>query len=280
MRRSALLFAALVVLGGACSSEPGALPPPPSIPAPQTTTTELDYANVGLRGVPPGRTRAPAIPIGPGGATLTGSVIGPDGPVPDADIFVERIVNDGIGSMMIKAGPDGVWTLANVLGGRYRIRAWRGPDLALVKPTIMFIGAADTSTIDLRLTRYGGVGVKASIAPSPPPVGQPATLVVLVTTRTVDDRGVVRSTPMPGVEVELVGSGTWRVESPNPGFTDSRGEATWTMRCRSEGRQTLAATVGDGTFPLELPACAFAPTTTTFEEAPPQETTTTGGSGT
>lgn len=280
MRRTLTLVLLIAVLGAACAKDPGALPPPPSIPAPATTTPDVDFSEVGLRGVPPGRGGPAAVPIGPGRATLTGSILGPDGPVPDADILVERIVNDGIGSATIKAGPDGVWTLPNVLGGRYRIRAWRAPDLALVKPTITFVNATEKRTIDVKVAAYGGTAVKPAIAPNPPPVDEPSTLVVLVTTRTVDDRGIVRATPVPGVRVELVGSGSWRVESSNPTFSDSRGEAEWNVRCRADGRQPLAVTVGEtDTYPLNLPDCVIPTTTTTEDQLPeptaPSSTTTT-----
>lgn len=281
MRRTLALALLIAVFGAACAKDPGPLPPPPSIPAPATTTTEADFSDVGLRAVPAGRRAAAAVPIGPGRATLTGSIIGPDGPVPDADVLVERIVNDGVGSMAIKAGPDGIWKLPNVLGGRYRIRAWRAPDLAMVKPTITFITASETRPIDLKLALYGGTAVKPAIAPNPPPVAEASTLVVLVTTRTVDQQGIVRATPVPGARVELVGTGAWRVESSNPTFSDSRGEAEWSLRCRQEGRQPLAVTVGEAeteTFPLNLPDCVV-PTTTTTEEfaepTTPQTTTTT-----
>jgi len=251
----------------ACAKDPGALPPPPSIPAPATPTTEFDFSEVGLREVPGGRRAPTAVPIGPGGATLTGSIIGPAGLVPDANILVERIVNDGVGSVMVKAGPDGRWALPNVLGGRYRVRAWRAPDLALVKSAITFVNATEKRTLDLKLTAYGGTAVKPAIAPNPPRVAEPATLVVLVTTRTVDELGIVRATPVPGASVELVGTGEWRVESPNPTTSDSRGEAEWALECRQDGRQPLAITVGDAdTFPLNLPDCVVPTTTTTPDE--------------
>lgn len=269
MRRSWAVALLVAILAAACAKDPGALPPPPSIPAPATTTTDFDYSGIGLRGVTGGRRTPPAIPIGPGGATLSGSIVGPDGLVPDADILVERIVDDGIGSVTIKAGPDGLWTLPNVLGGRYRIRAWRAPDLALVKPTITFVNATEKRTIDIKVTVYGGTAVKPAIAPNPPPVGQPSTLVVLVTTRTVDERGIVRATPVPGAQVELVGTGSWRVESSNPVFSDSRGEAEWALQCRQDGRQPLAVTVGGTeTYPLNLPECVIPTTTTTGDELP------------
>src|SRR5207248_2824996 len=103
----------------------------------------------------------------------------------------ERLVGDGVGSADIISQADGTWAAPNVLGGRYRVRAWRAPDLALTTPQLLFVGSTETKALSLRVDRYTGTGVQAAIAPSPPVVGEPANLVVSVTTRSVDDKGVV-----------------------------------------------------------------------------------------
>jgi hypothetical protein len=72
--------------------------------------------------------------------------------------------------------------------------------------------------------------------------------------------------------VQLVGTGQWRVESPNPAITDAAGNAQWQVRCRAGGEQPLAVLVNDlETLSLSLPRCeelaVVAP--------PPDESTTT-----
>jgi hypothetical protein len=270
--RTLLLHALAVVLlvAGACTSHHGLVPPVPPTVVLETSTTQPDLTGVGLAAIT-GRTTTTSIPIGPGGATLNGTVVGPDGPVPDAIVHIERLVGDGFGAVDIPTQPDGTWSAPSVLGGRYRVRGWRAPDLALTTPQLLFVGATETKSLSLKLDRYTGIGVQSAIAPSPPIVGDPSNIVVTVTTRSVDDKGVVRGVPVPGAVVELTGSGDWRTTTANPDTTDSAGEASWQVSCRSAGQQPLSAVVNNAqSFPLSLPDCSLPPPTTT---APPPSTT-------
>jgi hypothetical protein len=233
-----------------------------------TTTTGIDYSAIGLKGVP-GRA-ATTVVLGPGRATVSGVVLAPDGVVAGAAVNVERIVDGVAASAIVTTAEDGTWSLPAVLGGRYRIRAWRAPDLAQTAATGLFLAAAETKSVELRVRNVSGVDVKTSIAPDPPRLDRPSNLVLLVTHKTVGDDGVVRATPVEGVRVDLIGSSGWRVNSPNPAFTDSDGKAVWTMQCREAGRQPLAATIaGEQTVPLSINDCVdptVEETTTTLDE--------------
>ncbi|MGH9165928.1 MAG: hypothetical protein ACRDZW_10510, partial [Acidimicrobiales bacterium] len=182
---------------------------------------------------------------------------------------------------------DGTWSLAGVTGGRYRVRAWRAPDLAQVEPTLVFVGAQDKAPVVSKLERFAGPFPAPSVAPNPPVVGESAGLVVQVTQRSVDEGGVVRAIPIPGARVELTGAIFWQVRSANPTVTDASGRARWELACRSPGAQPLSAVVNGGeSFPLALPACADPtpvvpvplpgqPATTTVTTRPKEATATT-----
>lgn len=290
-----VVLGATALLAASCTpSRVAPLPPAPSIPE-TTTTAVADFRGVGLPGVP-GRTTT-TIGLGPGKATLTGKVLGPDGPVPGAVVRAERLVGDAAATVDLLAQPDGTYSLAAVLGGRYRVRAWKpAPDnLALVEPEVFFLEGSEKKALDLRVQRYQGVSVTAAIAPDPPPVGGPANLLVQVVNREVDGNGVVRSAPVPAIKVELFGSGDWRVLTINPVAADGGGRARWQLECRRAGNQPLAVVVGDSsTFNLNLPGCAVPPppvepidpggpdepATTTSTTAPGATTTTTRPSST
>ncbi|MBA3654848.1 MAG: hypothetical protein H0W70_11735 [Actinobacteria bacterium] len=218
-----------------------------------TTTTAIDFSAIGLKGVSSRTTTS--VPLGPGGATLRGTVTGPDGAVEGATVHVERLVGPTAGAADVATAADGTWTLPAILGGRYRVRTWKAPELALTKPEIFFLEARETKKLDLRVDRYSGGSVTASIAPDPPVVGQPANLFVLVSARTVDLGGVVRGTPAAGVTVDLSGTG-FQLESPNPTTTDSNGVAQWRVRCTTVGATSLSVTVTGTSFPVTVPACA------------------------
>jgi hypothetical protein len=237
--------------------------------------------------------------MGPGKATISGSVRGPDGPVAGAVVHAERLVGEGAASMDLVTGDDGRFELPTVLGGRYRVRAWKAaPDnLSLVEPEVFFLEGSERKDLPLALTRYQGASVSAAIAPDPPLLGSPSNLVVQVVNREVDTNGIVRSTPIPSIAVELFGTGDWQLQSANPTTADASGRARWQLQCRRVGNQPLSVVVASTTtFNLNLPACtvppptvdetdpaatsttaapAPAPTTTTSTTRPPATTTTT-----
>ena len=271
---------ALALLAAGCEAkavEP--LPPAPKVPE-TTTTTVVDYSGVALAGVP-GRTTT-TVAMGPGRATLEGTVTGPEGPVPGAVVHAERLVGDAAATLDVLTGADGRYVIPAVLGGRYRLRAWKAaPDnLALVEPQVFFLEGAEKKAMNIALTRYQGISVTAAIAPDPPRIEAPSNLVVQVVDRAVDPGGIVRSTPVPDVRAELFGTGDWRVLTPVATTSDAAGRARWTLECRRVGQQPLSVVIGETTtFNLNLPACTVPPPTGD-ELAPTEETTSTTAAGT
>jgi hypothetical protein len=262
LRALVVPLAAIVALLAACSgSHSKALPPAPVVD--ETTTTQPDYTKVGLGGVN-GRTTT-TIDNRPGSANLSGAVAaGLDGPVGAATVRIQRLVGDAVVQTDLSTNPDGTWSLPNVQGGRYRIRAWRAPDLALVDPVVLFIGATETRSVPISVGRFTGVSAAASIAPNPPPLDDPANLVVQARTQSVDADGGVRVTPIRGATLQLSGSGAWSASPTGAVTADGQGVGRWQVRCTSAGPQPLSVTVnGTDSFPLNLGACTEPTTTTT-----------------
>lgn len=267
-RRLAVAVAGLVLAAAGCSPGGGLsvepLPDPP--PTSATTTSEVppDLSEAALPSAT-GRTTTTTVAIGPGGASLQGTVTGPGGPVPGATVRVERLVGDAVVTSDL-ASTDGTWSLPGVNGGRYRVRAWRTPDLAQLVPAQFFVGAQESyPPVDLKLDRFVGPHAVATVAPSPPTVDQPATVAVQVTERSVDASGVVRAVPRPLTRVELsVSPAAWLLRSPGVTFTDSSGRARWDLACRAPGPQPITVVVDAATpLPLALAPCAEAPSVAT-----------------
>ncbi len=242
--------------GGGLKVEP--LPEPPSTVA--TTSTAVPPPDHSREALPSasGRTTTTAVVIGPGQANLQGTVIGPGGPVPGATVRVERFVGDtSVGTDV--SSPDGAWTLPGVIGGNYRIRAWRAPDLAQLEPARLFLGARDSTPVELKVERFAGPYAAPTLIPDPPTIEQPVTLVAQVSSRSVDESGIVRAVPLPGVRVELSSGPAWLVRSANVTVTDGTGRARWDLLCRAPGTQPLSVVVDAGvTLPLTLAACVDA----------------------
>src|SRR5207253_6341313 len=140
-------------------------------------------STVGLAGVS-GRTTT-SIDNGPGQAHLSGTVQAPEGFVPGATVHLERLVGTAFVATDVATNPDGTWKLDNIKGGRYRVRAFRAPDLALVAPQVFFLTGAETRTLPPQVAHSGGTNVSAAIAPNPPWPDEPASLVVHAATAAV-----------------------------------------------------------------------------------------------
>ena len=141
--------------------------------------------------------------------------------------------------------------VGGIQGGRYRIRAWKAPDLALTAPQIIFLGGTENRTISLGLSRYSGSRVTTSIAPDPPVVDEETSLALLVTTRSVDGEGVVRSIGVPSVSLRLEVSRAWQIVETSPS-TDGSGRASFLLRLPGAGRHPIRVIVG-GTESFDVP---------------------------
>jgi hypothetical protein len=230
-----------------------AAPEPTSVAAP--APTEPTTAPTTVAGHPRPVTTV-AGGLGPGGARLAGTVVGPGGPVPGASVRVERLAGTGVASTTVQSGPGGQWGIEAVNGGRYRLRAWRVPDLDQLTPTLVFVVATETKVVDLAVTRYGDGTPVASVTPDPPVLNQLATLTVTVAGGTVDAEGVLHSQPRQGVAVQLVLTGGLVLSSPGGVATDPSGNAGFSVTCVQPGPPSLSAVVDGVPHPLAVTPCA------------------------
>src|SRR5688500_5118630 len=272
MRRCLALL--VVVLAACTSNDPFAeLPEPDPVELESTTTTAA--ANLAGVPLPPVRgSTTTTIALGPGPMTIVGKVEGPEGVVAGAFVELERLVGDASVSTRVPTAADGTWNLANVLGGRYRVRAWRVPDLAS-RTRVVFIESTRESAVALKVEPVGGVRVDAAVAPDPPIVDEQVNLKVRVAERTVDDDGIVRDSPRSGVSVAIGGSGRWETDSPNPSTTGGDGTTTFRLTCEDEGVQPLFATLTSGeSYALTISACVDPSSTSTTTD--PSSSSTSG----
>jgi len=265
------------LLGVAACSGGGHQPPPPA-PVQATTsttpTTAPDDASVVLGSVQGTTTVAP-VGVTPGPVSVAGSVVDDTGaPVGAATVALQRVVAGGVGSTEVTTAEDGTWSVHGILGGLYRIRAWRTPDLAQPTGTLVFLSVAGPNpNVALHVQHFTGTTVQTAVAPDPPIIGVAADLVVQVTTASVDGNGVVHQQPQSGVLVAITATGQWSVDGDPEQPTSSSGDVSWQATCEALGDQGVTVTV-DGGAPVDLtlPACSPVPTTT----IPPSTTTTAG----
>lgn len=257
--------ASCLLAGAACSSGDGKTLPPPE-PASTTTTTEpLDFSEVALAPIAPGKAPPVTRPPGPGRASLAGRVIDDTGtPVPGALVRASYYL-DPAKPEVIEAlsGPDGTYRFDKLFGGRWRIRAWLPPMLATLEQPAFFLGAAEQKVVDLKVKAVPDLDVTSKMAPDPPLVGWPAELAVLVVSQTVDPEGRVIRTPVGATVVTLAVSGDWSVGGSPSQPTEVDGTTRWTMTCGAEGVHEANLSVVGRVFPVTLPSCLSPASTTT-----------------
>jgi hypothetical protein len=291
MRRRVRALAAAVAVGvivAACSGNGEDAAPEPIDRTPRPTTTRVDHTGVVL-GVVPGETTTTV--AASGRAAIVGSVRGPGGSVGGAVVRIERLAPGGPSTDVVADG-EGRYELRGVPGGRYRIRAFLPPTLTQAQPEIRFLEDAVEHRIDLEVADRSGPVVMARAAPDPPLLGEAVNLVVQIGTRRVDGDGVVRTEPVPGLQVELSGLGAWQLASASPtttttttrpgggppftttttapagpstatATTDDAGRARWSLVCRRAGPPGLSVR-----YAVRRPAPP-APEVAPGEEAPP-----------
>ncbi len=242
---------------------PGLTVPPGFVPP--------DTRGVRLTKVPSEPRKAPpAIKVYGGRASLHGVVSGPDGPVGDATVLLQRFVGSESGSVVVRAGGDGRWSATNLLGGRYRVRAWFTPTFAAESGQVIFLAAdRGSGEVNLTLDRVEGRKLTAGVDLTEWSVGGNLKLRGLVTDNVVDEEGKIVGKPVADVDVRVdVTAKDVEVTTPATATTSANGIATWTLKCRTTGDHEVRLRAGDVTATLTLPPCSAATTSTTTVEVP------------
>lgn len=275
MTKRAFLFAIALVLVAVAVNlpEPDSVPAlgkPPKVNVVPTPSTMPDMS---WRAIPAvsGTTTVPSVAIQGGSSAIRGRVTVDGAPAENATIRIDRFVGDKIKSIDIKSDKDGNYSLNNVVGGRYRVRAFRRPDVTMTTPQIIFLSANEQRSLNIALRRYtSGYVIASAIAPSPPYLGQTANVAVSVTSQNVDDSGTVRSSGQNGVVLQLQSDVGRSIVSANPVTTTGRGVAQWTIRCNSLTNQGLSVIFPDGTTQtVAVASCQPVPPPTTATTVAP-----------
>jgi hypothetical protein len=274
-------FALLLPLLAGCSKKEGKALPAPKAEETTTTTEPVDLTHVSLEPIAvTGKETSTTRPLGGGKASVFGRVVDADGnPVPGA-LVRATYYGDINKPEVIEALSldDGTYRFDQVLGGRWRIRAWKAPELATLEDNTFFLGYTEQRQLDLKVKAAVDYVVTSSMAPNPPFIGTPVEIAVLVMTQSVDDEGIVHRSPVGGAAVTLNILGKWSLAGDPTQGTDYNGRAAWTLTCNEVGQQGITALVGARDWPLNIPPChdpmETTTTTTTTTTLPPGASTT------
>lgn len=240
----------------------------PSGPGSTTSSTEpVDLTGVGLRAVR-GSTTSTSRDLR-GEARIAGTVRTRDGSgVVGATVIATWYSVAPPVTLRVRTDDDGRYELAQLAGGRWRVRAYRAPDLATARPEELFLAADADRDENLSLDDLSTPTVRAQTEPDPPVVGSSTSLSVTLVRREVSDSGRLRETPVVGESVTLLEADGWSIEGTATKTTGFGGVARWTASCRAAGAQPLRVRTGGTTIDLAIAPCAAGP-------APPTTTTST-----
>ena len=256
---TALAVVAALVAGAGCATDSGH--EIDALRNPTVTTLEPfvephfdDTRGVALTAVTPGPPLAFPVTVLGGDASLSGSLTGPDGPVALGRVRLERFVGSSSASLDLTTNDRGLWKAKGIAGGRYRVRGWRMPDLAMDSSTTLFLGADDSLVGELAGPRQGGVDVQAALLTSSPTIAEPVTVGALVTRHEVDADGVVQGVPLSGTVATLSAAAGWEVTEPQA-VVDADGGARWTLTCGRASPADLVVTADGRSVTVPAPSC-------------------------
>lgn len=259
-----VLLGVMALVAGACSDDtPTAAPDTTAAPETTTSTTKAPATTAKptttASTLKPTTTSSTLLAMGPGDASIVGTVRGPAGAVDGATVRVERLVGKAVVSADVTTSGGGTYSMALILGGSYRVRAFKPPDFASSPVESFFLAANERKVLDLTMPAAGGERITATVSPSPPKVDQTATLTIQIGTSRVDDQGRLTLTPRPGVPLLLAPVGGIALEGTPQATTDANGSAAWRIRCLAEGANTFQLTVANGITQVRIPACVPGP---------------------
>jgi hypothetical protein len=272
-------LALLLPLLAGCSKHEGKALPTPKVPETTTTTDPIDLTQVSLTPIAViGKPTTTTRPLGGGKASLFGRVVDGDGnSVPQA-LVRATYYGDPSKPEVIEALSldDGTYRFDQVVGGQWRLRAWKTPALATLEDNTLFLGYTEQRQLDLKVKAATDYVVTSSMAPGTPFTGSPVQLAVLVLSQSVDDNGAVHRSPVGGAAVTLNVTGKWYMAGEATQATDYSGRAAWNLTCTETGQQPISAIVGGQEYPLTVPGChdPMETTTTTATTLPPGASTT------
>ena len=270
--------ALLLPLLAGCSKDEGKALPAPK-PSDTTTATEpIDLTSVSLEPIAvKGKETSTTRPLGGGKAAIFGRVVDSDGNAVPGAFVRATYYGDPNKPEVIEALAleDGTYRFEQVLGGRWRVRAWKAPELATLEDNTFFLGYTEQRQLDLKVKAAVDYVVTSNLAPNPPFIGNPVELAVAVMTQAVDENGVVHRTPVAGAAVTLNVTGKWSLVGDPTQATEDNGRAAWQLTCTETGPQPITAIVAGKEWPLNVPPCHHPDetTTTTATTLPPGAST-------
>lgn len=221
--------------------------------------TAPDTRSVSLNPLPGTNEKLPVELTG-GTTQLSGAVLGPSGPVANATVRIERFVGDQFAALDVVANGGGLFSVGNLPGGRYRVRAWQAPTFAQLQSTVTYLTDGERRNLSLNVSAPAGLDVSTSYS-GRFIIGQEMVLTVSVSGPYVTTTGQVASGGRVGLAANLRVGGA--LVGGGIGTTNENGDTSWRVVCNAIGSAFATVDVGGVSRDIDVPACSPIPTTTT-----------------
>jgi hypothetical protein len=175
----------------------------------------------------------------------------------------------------VTSNGSGAWSAGRLLGGRYRVRAWRAPTHAQTSSEVTFVEEGQRRSFKLELEAPSGVEFRASADNDKIIIGQAGSVSATVRAPFVNNEGQIAIGGRPGDVITVTANGVFAGQGGTKS-TDAGGSATFPLTCAQlgTGQVTVAGVSQTKTFDI---SCIPVPTTTT---AAPTTTTVAGATTT
>ncbi len=205
-------------------------------------------------------------------------------PIAGARVQLERHTSEGSGTLEVVTNADGYWKANDLLGGRYRVRAWVPNELATLEPSVIFIPEQSRNdeeaqtllekqasgeirredvgfahTLDFELQKVDPQPQLELLDAGPIYRGLSGTVAVHLVQRVVDAEGVIVTQPVSGASVTMSASSLVSLDSRTAKRTDAGGVAYYGVKCNGTGQPTAVVSSGEIKKRVNLPACIAVP---------------------
>ncbi len=209
----------------------------------------------------------PPTELSGGSTTMTGFVLGPEGPVVGATVRLERHTAAGIAAIDTTTDDLGNWSATGMAGGRWRVRSFVPNLWTSGAAVVQFVADGDQVRVDSVVSAAPLAPLIELVGPEETITGFAYTYAVTVGIRRVDEQGRILVVPATGAEVRAVAT-TSALTSNDVVAADAGGAARFLLTCGPLGTPTLNLAVTT-TGVTHSTAVALAPC---VPEPPPEPT--------
>ncbi len=203
---------------------------------------------------------APEPKVQGGTGAISGRVTFDGEPVPQADVQVERIIGDVSSSINVKADAGGRFRAPQLLGGRYRVRAFLPPSLSMRNAEVLFLPEnGQAEGLELSLSNESSSKFSGRFQGDVARVGSNHTVIIEFRNAQVNSEGIIEDGPVPNELVAITVREPLVVNGSILTTSNANGVARFVVSCSAEGNGRITITSRNQDQNVPVPPCTLPP---------------------